>query len=201
MAKLDTNRIAARPDAWAPVLEKLLHGVTHTISNRVATLAGVSDILSSDPNVPSILRALVDEVPRLEEAIRLLRLLATPDDEGMEALETTRIVDDAVSLAALHPVCRNISFEMVARRDVPPVLAHHSLLTHALVVALVSAAELRKAGDVREQPIGQINGQFTEGPVRVHITFVSEDPDLIISAGPPGPATSVRGRLLSAGRD
>ena len=192
MAKLDTNRLSARPDAWGPVLDKLLHGVTHTISNRVATLAGVSDILSGDPGVPPILRALADEVPRLEEAIRLLRLLATPDDEGVEALETGRLVDDAVALAAFHPACRNVSFELADRRDVPPVLARHSLLIHAIVVALVSAAELRESGGGA--------GAFTEEAIRIPITFLSDESDLIISAGAPGPATSIRGRLLSAGR-
>ena len=87
MAKLDMDSRADWHETWAPVLDKLLLGVTHNISNRVATLAGVSDILSGDSTIPPILRALADEVPRLEEGLRLLRLLAVPDDEGEEALE------------------------------------------------------------------------------------------------------------------
>lgn len=181
MAKLDLDGPVGYPETWGPVLDKLLLGVTHNISNRVATLAGVSDILSGDPTIPPILRALADEVPRLAEAIRLLRLLAVPDDEGEEALETTRIADDAISLAALHPDCRNISFELTARRDVPPVVARPTALTHAIVVALTSAAgTLCVAGKI----------------VSVPVTFVTEEPDLVIAVGP----ASVRARLLSASR-
>jgi hypothetical protein len=210
MAKLDTNRSPRSADAWAPVLDKLLHGVTHTISNRVATLAGVSDILSGDPGVPPILRALADEVPRLEEALRLLRLLATPDDEGVEALETSRLVDDAISLAALHPACRNISFEVGQRSDVPPVLARHSLLVHDLVTALVAAAQYARGEPAdpvpgEAEPVdGAVAGvglsRGADGTVPIEIKFVSDGPDLLITVGPASSATVVRGRLLSAGR-
>ena len=96
MVKLDLDRAAIQPDGWASVLDQLLLGVSHNISNRVATLAGLSDILSDDPTIPPILRALADEVPRLEEGIRLLRLLAAPDEEIEEALEAVRLVDDAI---------------------------------------------------------------------------------------------------------
>jgi hypothetical protein len=188
MAKLDMDGHALGTDGWSPVLDKLLLGVTHNISNRVATLAGVSDILSGDPSIPPILRALADEVPRLEESIRLLRLLAVPEDEAEEALEATRLVDDAAALAALHPACRNISFAQTGRRDVPPVLARHTALTHAIVVALVSAAERGRSASQPEAGGDQA--------VLIPIVFITEEPDLVISAG----SASVRARLLSAGR-
>ncbi|MEO7103056.1 MAG: hypothetical protein ABI311_06595 [Gemmatimonadaceae bacterium] len=170
------------PDSWGAVLDKLLLGLTHNISNRVATLAGVSDILSGDPTIPPILRALADEVPRLERGIRLLRLLAVPEEERDEALETTRIVDDAISLAELHPDCQNISFSLAARHDVPPVIARPTVLTHAIVVALTAAAS---------------DGGQPGKPASILVTFVTEEPNLIISAG----RFSVRALLLSAGRN
>ena len=125
------------PANWNTVLEQLLIGVSHHISNRVSTLAGVSDILSHDPSVPPILRALADEVPKLEEAIRLLRLLAAPD-EGEEPIEPLRIVEDAISLAKLHPELRGVSYKVEAV-EAPPVLAKPLQLTHQIVVALVEA--------------------------------------------------------------
>jgi hypothetical protein len=192
MVKLDMDKPSARPDDWGPVLDKLLLGVTHNISNRVATFAGVSDIMSGDPAIPPILRALADEVPRLEEAIRLLRLLAAPEDEAEEALETTRLTDDAIALAALHPACRNIRFELIARRDVPPVVARFTALAHAIVLVLVAAAELYQAGDETESATASASG----APALIPIVFSSEGPDLVISAG----SASVRARLLSAGR-
>ena len=182
MVKLDMDAPGKGPENWGPVLDKLLLGLTHNISNRVATLAGVSDILSGDPTIPPILRALADEVPRLEHGIRLLRLLAVPEDERDEAVEITRIVDDAIALAELHPDCRNISFELVARRGVPPVIARPTLLTHAIVVALTAAAAESGEPGVT---------------VSIPVTFVAEEPNLIIGAG----RFSVRALLLSAGRN
>ncbi len=189
MVKLDLDDLAVRPESWATVLDKLLLGVTHNISNRVATLAGVSDILSGDPTIPPILRALADEVPRLEESIRLLRLLAVPEDEGEEALEATRVADDAISLAQLHPACRNVNFEIEGRRNVPPVIARPTALTHELVVALAAAAlEVGVVSDITQRD---------GAPVRIPVAFASDGHDLVISAG----SSVVRARLLAAGRD
>jgi hypothetical protein len=186
MAKLDLDGGAAPPEKWESVLEKLLLGVTHNISNRVATLAGVSDILSGDPAIPPILRALADEVPRLEEGIRLLRLLAAPEDEMEEALEATRLADDAISLVRLHPDCQNVAFDVVGRRDVPPVIARPAALTHEIVVALVAAvAELRS----RERESGD-----TRAPAYVPVMFSSDEGDLLIIAG----SYVVPAQLLSA---
>ena len=188
MAKLDMDTSAGRPEEWASVLDKLLLGVTHNISNRVATLAGVSDILSGDPAIPPILRALADEVPRLEEGIRLLRLLAVPDDEGEEALEATRAADDAISLAGLHPACRNVRFEVEGRREVPPVIARPTALTHEIVTALVAAAT------EGAEPDGSAGA--TGASLQVPVVFSSDSDDLLIRAG----SSVVRARLLSAGR-
>ena len=188
MAKLDTNTRTEPTQPWASVLDKLLLGVTHNISNRVATLAGVSDILSGDPTIPPILRALADEVPRLEEGIRLLRLLAVPDDEGEEALEATRATDDAISLAGLHPACRNVHFEVEGRREAPPVVARPTALTHEIVVALVAEASAVAGSD------GERGG--SDEPTRIQIFFLCDADDLVISAG----TSAVRARLLSASR-
>jgi hypothetical protein len=123
---------------------------------------------------------LSDEVPRLEEAIRLLRLLAAPEDEGDEAVETARLVDDAISLSALHPACKNISFELTRRRDVSPVIARPTVLTHQIVVALIRAAEAAGGGPDSTMPV----------------VFTNDDRELVISVG----GESVRARLLVAGR-
>jgi hypothetical protein len=188
MAKLDDGA-AADSARWAAVLDNLLLGITHNISNRVATLAGVSDILAGDPTIPPILRALADEVPRLEEGIRLLRLLAAPENEREEAIEATRVAGDAMSLARLHEASRNAVFEVVATRDVPPVIARPTLLTHALVVAFVGAAEEAANG------LGQGNARAEVA--RVRLGFSTEGDDLLMTVG----NNVVRARLLTVRRD
>jgi hypothetical protein len=179
MAKLDTDGgepRAGQQAGWTDVLDKLILGVTHQISNRVATLAGVSDILANDPSVPPILRALSDEVPRLEESIRLLRLLAIPDDEREEALEAPRVVHDAVALATVHPDYKNTHYDVADGRDVPPVLARPTELTHAVLVALTDAA--------------------SRTPDTVSVDYGVEGGDLLIRAGD----STVRATTLAAAR-
>lgn len=178
MAKLDLGAEEMRQNGWPGVLDKLILGVTHQISNRVATLAGVSDILAGDPSIPPILRALAAEVPRLEESIRLLRLLAVPDNEMEEALEAHRLVDDAVSLARLSSDTWDVEYAVQDGRGAPPVLARPVALTHTILVALAAAA-------------AETGGQRT-----VTVRFSVVDPELLISAN----NHQVLVRLLSAGR-
>lgn len=169
---------------WPAVLDKLIEGVTHQISNRVATLSGVSDILAGDESVPPILRALADEVPKLEASIRLLRLLAAPADEGEEAVEAPRLVDDALALARIHPDCKDVAFSAEDGRDVPPVLARPTALTHAILVALVGAA--RPAG----------SDGMSESAPSVRVTYSTDGDDVVIGAG----EHAVRARSLLAAR-
>lgn len=178
MAKLDLGAETTRQNGWSEVLDKLILGMTHQISNRVATLAGVSDILAGDPTVPPILRALSDEVPKLEESIRLLRLLAAPENEAEEALEVHRLVDDAIALAHLHPDATDVDYIIESCRSAPPVLARPVTLTHEILVVLISAAT------------DGANGYA----VTVHCSAVGTD--LVISAG----GHEVAARLLTAAR-
>ncbi len=172
-----------RTGDWDAVLDSLLVGITHNISNRIATLAGVSDILSGDVTIPPILRALADEVPRLEESVRLLRLLAVPEDERDEALEMTRLAADAILLARLHPLCHNVSFGVPSCRDVPPVVARPTALTHEIVVALVSAA-------------GEARGSAPAAgeSVTIPVGFAPDGEELVMTVV----GRVVRARLLSA---
>jgi hypothetical protein len=189
MAKLDSDVGTRSPDDWPALSGELLIGVTHQISNRVATLAGVSDILSGDPSVPPILRALADEVPKLEEALRLLRLLAAPPGEHEEPLEPYRSLADAMALAALHPACRDVHFTLTEGGDVPPIVAPPMALTHALVRVLVAAAETART-DGADRASGSGYGEMIVVPVR----FTEDGSDVVISAGD----ESVRARQLGA---
>ncbi len=148
MGKLQPDVVTESPAGRPAVLDQVILGVTHQISNRVATLAGVSDILSGDPNVPPILRALADEVPKLEESIRLLRLLAVPDNEAEEAMEIGRAVSDAIALVRLHPSLHDVNYSVASSRDVPPVVAQPITLTHSILAGLATAAADRARVEV-----------------------------------------------------
>ena len=181
-AKLDSA------EAWPAVLDKLILGVSHHISNRVATLAGVSDILAGDESVPPILRALADEVPKLEASVRLLRLLGAPESEGEEALEAPRLVEDAIALARLHPDHKEVVFAASDGYNVPPVVARPTALTHAVLVALAQAADAaRGEGD---------SGTMSESQVTIPVVYSVDGDDLVIRVGD----RAVRARTLMAAR-
>jgi hypothetical protein len=181
-AKLDSA------EAWPAVLDKLILGVTHHISNRVATLAGVSDILAGDESVPPILRALADEVPKLEASVRLLRLLGAPESEGEEALEAPRLVEDAIALARLHPDHKDVVFLTADGYDVPPVVARPTKLTHAVLVALAQAADAARGTEDSDS--------MSESRITVPVGYSVDGDDLVITAG----ERAVRARTLMAAR-
>lgn len=178
MPKLDPDEGSAHREAWAELLDNLILGVTHQISNRVATLAGVSDILACDPSVPPILRALSQEVPRLAESIRLLRLLAVPANEAEEALEAHRLVADGVALARLSPAAADVDYTIRGAEGLPPVLARPVTLTHRILMVLAAAAADRG----------------NTGVVTVELSV--DGPDVTVAAG----SHRVRVRLLTAAR-
>ena len=150
MEKLDCSA----ENNWTETLEGLIAGVSHHIGNRVAVLAGVAEILGEDESIPPILRALVDEVPRLEEGVRLLGLLGRDGWEREEALEVGRIVRDAAALARLHlEVRRDVVVEI---GDVAPVVAVPSVLLRQIVGMMVHACREDANAVVRCVEVGDV---------------------------------------------
>jgi hypothetical protein len=108
----------------------------------------VSDILVGDPHTASpVLCALSDEVVKLEEVVRLFRLLVVPD-ESEEAAEPIRLVKDAISLAGLHPDLGGVVYTTAGGGEAPPILARPVALTHEILIALTLAASDSKDGSV-----------------------------------------------------
>jgi hypothetical protein len=107
----------------------------------------VSEILAGDKTLPPILSVLSGEVPKLEEAVRLLRLLAVPE-EGEEAVEPIRLVEDAIALAGLHPDLTGVVYTTVGA-EAPPILVRPVAFTHEILIALTRAALDSKEGTVQ----------------------------------------------------
>jgi len=165
MVKLESND----PGAWATTLEQVLDGVTHQLSNRVALLAGISEILGRDDTIPPILRALADEVPKLEEMIRLLRLLTAPSDEVEEPATVTRLIDDAITLAGLHAATKDVHFAADGDSLAPPVLVFPTRCTHRVLMACVAAAS--------------DGGQALEGSATIPVIVREDGDDVLIRVG------------------
>ena len=147
---------------WPKILDALMSGVAHHISNRVAVLSGIADLLTTNASPPPpVLQALASEIPKLEEAIQLLRLLPACD-ESAEAMEPLRAVNNAIALARLHPNLRHVTIATAVAESIPPVLARPTAFTHDIVSAIVHAAA--------EMSGGTLSVSVTVANTNVHIT-------------------------------
>jgi hypothetical protein len=134
---------------WSLLLEQVLDGVAHQLSNRVAFLAGAAEIVGRDATVPPVLRALADEIPKLEETLRLLRLLTPFEHEGTEPAEIALLVNDAVALAQLHPAIKHVRLHSTIARSLQPVVVRPTAFTRRVLMALVAAADTEGKGTVQ----------------------------------------------------
>lgn len=121
-------------------MDALVRGIAHGISNRVGTLGALAEALVvADPSGP-FPPILSEEVHRLEEALRVLRLLPRDEGRGVEPLRPADAAADAVALFEQHPRGRDERASVEPAGDVPPVRAHPPSLVHALVLLMVAAA-------------------------------------------------------------
>ncbi len=175
---------------WSAMMEGVLSGLSHHIGNRVAVLSGVADILAQDESIPPILRALVDEVPKLEQGIRLLRLLVREGGDVDEAMELWRVVEDAVLIARMHPAMRREI--IVERSDVAPVCGQPNQMLRDLVAMLIRAGAGAPAGadvfvlaaGVRDGGgIGELSLMAERGAVPLVVRFCEIGDSVRIGAG------------------
>lgn len=127
--------------AWPTAADGVLRGLAHELSNRTGTIGAVAEALAAERPDGSLARALGAEAARLEELLRLLRLLPADGDRVAEPARPADVLADALALFALHPRGRDTAAVVApALEDAPPVRAHVASLTRALLLLLVAAA-------------------------------------------------------------
>lgn len=146
---------------WLAIHDELLRGLTHALSNRVATISAVAQMIGltnqSDERSPHMLRVEADQ---LEHLLHLLRLLPRYDRGEAEPIMASDAARSAIELHTFHPTLRDIACELIVSDDLAPAWADPSALQHAIVVALTIAK--RSAGAL--------------GATQVHI---SSTPDIV----------------------
>lgn len=120
--------------------DAILRGMAHALSNRVAALGGINGL--ADPGeiwTERLSKALHDEARRLEDILRLMRLL--PDDGRGEAgaIELQPLVPDVIALHAYHSALLQVECSAVYDRETMPVFANRPKLVHALLLAIDAA--------------------------------------------------------------
>lgn len=128
------------PNPFDALRDAILRGIAHALSNRVAALGGIGMLVDpGDIWTERLAKALGDEGRRLEDILRLLRLL--PDDGRGEAgaIELQPLIPDVIALHAYNSALLQVECTSVADRTITPVFANRPRLVHALLLAIDTA--------------------------------------------------------------
>jgi hypothetical protein len=126
--------------------DAILRGMAHALSNRVAALGGIGSLV--DPGqiwTERLSKALDDERRRLEDILRLMRLL--PDDGRGEpgAVELQPLIPDVIALHAYNSALLQVVCTAAHDRETMPVFANRPRLVHLLLLAIDAAKRFAQA--------------------------------------------------------
>jgi hypothetical protein len=153
--------------------DELLRGLTHTLSNRVGTIAAVSSLLDlGGASSARALETLRTETERLEQVLTLLRQLPYRAAQEAEPLLAADVVQGAVALVAHHPAAREVACEVVSDGEVLPAWSDPNALQLAIAVALISA----QANASSDADRVQVRLRSHDDVVRFDVTGLQSDP-------------------------
>lgn len=179
----------AESNSFDALRDAILRGMAHALSNRVAALGGISGL--ADPGqiwTERLSKALQDEARRLEDILRLMRLLPE-DGRGVPgAVELQPLIPDVVALHAYHSALLQVECSVVHDRATMPVFANRPRLVHALLLAIDEAkrhARPRGArvvvsyvGDAERVAIRVATGPSATPPVKAAAAESGERPSI-----------------------
>src|SRR4051812_33725261 len=97
-------------EAWGSVSETLVRGIAHALSNRIATIGTIAELLrvgGDDPLAMSEMLAI--ETERLEDLLEQMRALSARSVGRTEAMRLSDAVAGAMSLHSYHPERRIVA--------------------------------------------------------------------------------------------
>lgn len=134
---------------WLDLVDAALHGIHHSLNNRIGSLLAVVDLHQSGglAEVPGGLDGLAAEVERLRECNRVLRLL--PDSSAAEeALDVRDVLGDAMMIHELLPSTKELPV-VVTAATATPVRAERWALLRALTLLLRGAKSAAQGGGAK----------------------------------------------------
>jgi hypothetical protein len=124
---------------WREVLDELLRGVAHALSNRVATVSASAYLASGgEPLEPDMAAALSAESERLERLLADIRLLPSPVEASEEPVMLADVVTQAIDLHRHHLGLREVPVRVMNDASTPPIAVNPVVLTHVLLVMLTA---------------------------------------------------------------
>ena len=134
--------------AWRHVAEDVLHGLNHALSNRLNALSSYAVLLEAGESVDKEQEHhVISEVDRLEQLLKLYRLVPFAGGTTTEPVLIADIVPDAMAL--LHSLLdvRDVPVTIDGNPATPPVLESAAAITQALLMMLDGVARLVPEGE------------------------------------------------------
>ena len=125
---------------WLSIHDDLLRGLTHTLSNRVGTIAAAAYMVEVQPaSLAASAATLRAESEKLESLLRLLRLMPRRVGSAGEPVIPTDAANVALELYGHHPKQPSASITVAIHGDLQPAYVEPAALTMAVVVGLDAA--------------------------------------------------------------
>jgi hypothetical protein len=128
-------------DQWLRVNEKVLKGLNHQLTNRVAALDAVAQLFEPGEIAdPQLLQTLAREVDRVATLLRLYRMLPAEPTALPETIRVQDIVPCVLELHTYHADLKGVTCVLGEASDPEPICVRPSALLRSLLVLLESAA-------------------------------------------------------------
>jgi len=144
---------------WLVIHDELLRGMTHALSNRIATIAAAAYLLEQgDVPVEQTIESLRTETERMDTVLQQLRQLPQRPGAEAEPMTVNDVCATAVKVHAHHGELRDFECDLEVDADVYPIWAEPQSVTHAVLVALTAAKRHAAPGSrVLMQATGDVN--------------------------------------------
>jgi hypothetical protein len=125
--------------AWQDVADGVLSGINHAISNRLANLSAHVELLRlGDVEATDAPGGIAAEGERLEELLRLSRLLPRERHTTAEPIAIPELLPDILALFHLHRDVEGIECDVEGDLTTLPVRVERSTLVRTILVMLVA---------------------------------------------------------------
>jgi len=143
--------LAVARGRWLELQDSLLRGLTHALSNRIATVSAAAYLLEhGDMTGQQGAMQLRSETERMDGLLQLLRLLPSQDGSSLEPVVPIDVIEQSIALHEHHSELRDVVVRVDAPSDVLPALVEPHAFMQALLLAFTSAKRVAftHAGDV-----------------------------------------------------
>ena len=126
-------------NVWLQIADGILAGINHAISNRLANLGAHVELLRmGGEGAGEALHGISAENEKLEEILRLSRLLPRERQPEPEPLDIPEMLPDIIALLHLHRDLREVECTVTGDPDILPVRVERSALLRTVLAMLVA---------------------------------------------------------------